>query len=67
MIYAARNGHESTVQLLLERSDVKVNIAGKDGQTALIWAAKNGRETIVRFLLGRNEIQGGNSIVKILA
>ena len=57
MIYAARNGHESTLKLLLERPDVKINTAGKDGQTALIAAAKNGRDRIVQRLLGRKEIQ----------
>ena len=44
LIYAARDGHESTVQLLMERHAVRVNTAGKDGQTALIGAAKNGRD-----------------------
>lgn len=57
LIYAARNGHGSTIQLLLERPDVRVNTAGTDGQTALICAAKNGRDRIVQLLLGRDEIK----------
>ena len=52
LIYAAMNGHEAMVRLLLDR---KANINAKDnyGQTALYRAACNGHEAVVQLLLDR--------------
>jgi Ankyrin repeats (3 copies) len=49
--WAAENGHEATVKLLLE---AKADIESKDsyyGRTPLSWAAENGHEAIVKLLL----------------
>jgi ankyrin repeat protein len=49
--YAAENGHEGIVKLLLATD--KVDIDAKDGlgQTPLLYAAENGHEGIVKLLL----------------
>jgi len=50
LIWAAKNGHEVAVQLLLERgSDVAAQ--NNEGVTALYWAANNGHASIVEQLL----------------
>jgi ankyrin repeat protein len=49
--WAAENGHEVVVQLLLETG--KVDVDSKDssyGQTPLSWAAENGHEELAKLL-----------------
>jgi ankyrin repeat protein len=48
--WAARNGHEAVVKLLLAS---KAEVDSKDdyGQTPLSWAAENGHEAVVKLLL----------------
>ncbi|KAI9661218.1 MAG: hypothetical protein M1821_009545 [Bathelium mastoideum] len=58
--WAAGNGHEAVVRLLLETG--KVDIESRDikfGRTPLMWAAKRGHEAVVRLLLetGRVDIE----------
>ena len=49
--WAARNGHEAVVKLLLEKAtDVGSNGSAYD-QTPLWWAAENGHEAAVKLLL----------------
>jgi ankyrin repeat protein len=48
--WAARNGHEAVVRLLLEKG-ADVEAKAKYGETALSWAAANGHEAVVRLLL----------------
>ncbi|CAG8982672.1 hypothetical protein HYALB_00014050 [Hymenoscyphus albidus] len=53
--WAARNGHEAVVKLLLQTD--KVDADSKDnkyGQTPLSWAAENGHEAVVKLLLLNN-------------
>jgi ankyrin repeat protein len=50
--YAAENGHEAIVQLLLDTS-TEADSRDKDGQTPLSYAAENGHKTIVQLLLDR--------------
>ena len=54
--WAAENGHEGIVKLLLAQGDVNPNSSSKDGQTPLSWAALNGHEGIVKLLLGRKDV-----------
>ena len=47
--YAAENGHEAVVKLLLEKgAEVETK---SDGQTPLSYAAKNGHEAVVKLLM----------------
>jgi hypothetical protein len=49
--YAAENGHEAVVKLLLEKG-AELETKDKDyGQTPLSWAAENGHEAVVKLLL----------------
>jgi hypothetical protein len=48
--WAAKNGHEAVVKLLLEEA-VDVDSKDGDGQTPLSWAAGNGYEAVVKLLL----------------
>ena len=55
--WAAENGHEGVVKLLLERQDVNPDIRDAEfGRTLLSWAAGNGREGIVELLLERKDV-----------
>ena len=50
--WAAENGHEAVVTLLLEKG---AELESKDnyGQTPLLWATRNGHMAVVRLLLAR--------------
>ncbi|KAH7176285.1 hypothetical protein EDB81DRAFT_897484 [Dactylonectria macrodidyma] len=50
--YAAGEGHEAVVQLLLDRG-ADIEAADEMGSTPLHWAAANGNEAVVRLLLDR--------------
>ena len=55
--WAAKNGHEGIVKLLLERKDVNLNSPDtRDGPRLLLWAARNGHEGIVKLLLERKDV-----------
>jgi len=56
--WAAGNGHEGIVALLLGRKDVNPHSSSKSLRTPLSWAAANGHEGIVKLLLVRGD---GNS------
>ncbi|PVH70389.1 hypothetical protein DL98DRAFT_389862, partial [Cadophora sp. DSE1049] len=47
--WAAGNGHEAVVKLLLE-SGAEVDCKDKDGRTSLSWAAGSGHEAVVKLL-----------------
>ena len=55
--WAAGNGHEGVVKLLLGRKDVSPDTPDTEyGRTPLSWAAGNGHEEIVRLLLKRRDV-----------
>ena len=55
--WAAENGHEGIVMLLLGREDVNPDAPDrKHDRTPLSWAAGNGHEGIVKLLLGRKDV-----------
>jgi len=56
LVWAALNGHERVVEILLERGDVRPDEPGRCGQTPLACAAGNGHEGVVKMLLGRDEV-----------
>jgi len=55
LLWAAQNGHEAIVKLLLDKG---ADLEPKDnqfGQTPLWWAARNEREAVVKLLLNKND------------
>ena len=56
LIWAARQGNQGAVMLLLARGDVNPDKPDSDGQTPLLWASKNGHEEVVRLLLARDDV-----------
>ncbi|KAH8650295.1 hypothetical protein BGZ60DRAFT_389194, partial [Tricladium varicosporioides] len=54
--YAAKNGHEGVVKLLLATEKVDVNSKDSDGRTPLSWAAAKGHEGIVKRLLTTEKV-----------
>ena len=56
LLWAAENGHEGVVKMLLERDEVNPNKPDNHGQTPLHPAVVNGHEGAVKLLLGRDDI-----------
>jgi ankyrin repeat protein len=48
--WAAENGHEAVVKLLLLEKAVDVDSKSNNGQTPLSWATGNGHEAVVKLL-----------------
>jgi Ankyrin repeats (3 copies)/Ankyrin repeats (many copies) len=55
--YAAVDGHEAVVKLLLARADVEINSKSEYGRTPLSYAAENGHETVIKLLLARADVE----------
>ena len=55
LVWAAMNGYDGVVRILLGRDDVDPNSPGKWGQP-LCLAAEDGHEGVVRILLGRDDV-----------
>ena len=61
LIWAARQGHEDVVKLLLEQKHTQPDMPDKyHGRTALSWAAGSGHEGVVRLFLGRLFVNPGS-------
>ena len=56
LMWAAVNGHERVVEMLLGQGDIRPDKPGEDGQTPLWVAAWKGHEGVVKMLLGRDEV-----------
>jgi len=56
LTWAAGNGHEGVVEILLGREDVAPDKPDDDGQTPLSHAAWNGHSGVVKILLGREDV-----------
>ena len=54
--WAAENGHEAVVKLLLDKEGVDPDSKAKDGRTPLLWAAENGHEAVVKLLLDKDAV-----------
>ena len=52
--WAAENGHEAVVRLLVEREDVDADSKNNNGRTPLSWAAEKGHEADVQILRGHS-------------
>ena len=53
LMWAARNGHDTVIPLLLE-ADAEIDAQSNNGETPLILASYNGKEAAVRELLKGN-------------
>ena len=56
LAWAAKNGHEAVIEILLGREDIDTDKPTADGETPLLLAARNGHEGVVRMLLGRDDV-----------
>jgi ankyrin repeat protein len=56
MSFAAANGHERVVRLLLAKEGIDVDKATEYGRTPLSFAAEQGHELVVRMLLATNNV-----------
>jgi len=54
--WAAENGREGVVKLLLGRGDVNPNRLDRYGRTPLLWAVRNDHEGVVKLLFGRKDL-----------
>jgi len=59
LAWAAHNGHDETVRILLEWEGIKSEEPDNSGQKPLSFAAQNGHEGVVRIFLGREEVDPG--------
>ena len=56
LAWAAWNGHEGVVEILLGRGEIDPDKPDNKGRTPLSFAAWSGREGVVKILLGREEV-----------
>ena len=54
--WAAEEGREAVVKLLLSRSDVVADSQDSYGRTPLLWAASLGNEAVVKLLLSQSDV-----------
>ena len=60
--WAAGNGREAVVRLLLTSRKVKNgDVKDKNGWTALLWAAQQGHEAVVKLLLHSEKVKDGDA------
>ena len=56
LAWAARNGHEGVVEILLGQGEINPDKPDNRGRTPLLLAAVNGHEGVVKILLGREKV-----------
>jgi len=61
LVWAARNGHDGVVKMLLGRDGVEPDTADNEGRTPLWGAAHSGHEGVVKILLERDDIKPGRA------
>jgi len=57
LLWAAMNGHEAVVELLLGRKGINPDRPDNSDQTPMSLAAENGHEAVVKLLLGREDVK----------
>ncbi|KAI3326496.1 hypothetical protein HD806DRAFT_551522 [Xylariaceae sp. AK1471] len=63
LLWAAWNGHEAVVRLLLATKGVNPDIRVKYGRTPLWWAARHGHEAVVKLLLATESVDPNHLII----
>ena len=53
LIWASSRGHAQTVEFLLMRDDININVQEDNGMTAVAWPAYTGNVDIIRLLTQR--------------
>ena len=66
LLWAAGNGHDGVVELLLGRVDVNPDTPDSCGQMPLSLAAENGHGGVAKLLLGRGDVNLGFRIVRLV-
>ncbi|OAA65130.1 Ankyrin repeat-containing domain protein [Akanthomyces lecanii RCEF 1005] len=56
LAWAARNGHDAVVKLLIDIGKANVEPLDSNNQTALSWAAANGHDVVVKLLLDTGKV-----------
>lgn len=56
LLWAAQNGHQGVVELLLDQEGVNPDSKDMCGHTPLSWAASSGQEDIVKLLLTKDAV-----------
>jgi len=56
LAWAAHNGHEEVVKVLLAQENISPDKPDNDGRTPLSFAAENGHEGVVKMLLRREDV-----------
>ena len=65
LTWAAEQGHERVVNMLLEREDVNPDRTDtQDGRTPLSWAAEHGHEGVLKMLLERKDVNPDQADIK---
>jgi ankyrin repeat protein len=54
--YAAENGHDTVIKLLLDTGKVELNSEDQDYRTPLSYAAENGHSTVIKLLLDTGKV-----------
>lgn len=57
LFWAAENGHEGVVKLLLDTGKVEADLEDEYGDTPLWWAVRNGHEGVVKLLLDIGKVK----------
>ena len=67
--WAAQNGREAMVKLLLETGKADINLKDNIGRTPLSWGVQNRHEDIVKLLLetGKADVNSKDNICDSLA
>ncbi|KAI5800981.1 ankyrin repeat-containing domain protein [Pyronema domesticum] len=56
LIYASKHGYADFVRLILQRTEIEINLQDRGGKSALLVATKKGHIDVVRLLLEREDI-----------
>ena len=57
LLYAARNGHEAVVKIIVVHDDIEVNTKDQDGCSLLSYINKYGNEAAVKMLVSQDNVE----------